>query len=97
MSGFIAGEARSQATLFPELLDDYITEDNSVRGVDVFIDGLDLSLIGFNTQPADTGRPAYHPATMLKLFIYGYMNTPPALAGGVFIRYSEEPNWNKNL
>jgi transposase len=74
MSGFIAGEARSQATLFPELLDDYITEENSVRVVDVFIDGLDLSVIGFNAQPADTGRPAYHPATMLKLFIYGYLN-----------------------
>ena len=74
MSGFITGEARTQATLFPELLDDYVTEENSVRIVDVFIDGLDLSTIGFKTQSADTGRPSYHPATMLKLFIYGYLN-----------------------
>jgi len=39
-----------------------------------FIDELDLSGMGFKTQPNDTGRPAYHPATMLKLFVYGYLN-----------------------
>lgn len=74
MSRFIEGEARSQATLFPEALDDYITEDNPVRVVDVFVDEIDLHRLGFNTIPAETGRPAYHPATMLKLFIYGYLN-----------------------
>ena len=74
MSGFIQGETRSQATLLPELLDDYVSEDNPVRVIDVFVDGLDLSKMGFKTTPADTGRPAYHPATMLKLFIYGYLN-----------------------
>jgi transposase len=74
MSGFIKGEARSQATLFPEALDDYIAEDNSVRVVDVFVDGLDLTTMGFKTLPAETGRPSYHPSTMLKLFIYGYLN-----------------------
>ena len=74
MSGFIKGEARSQATLFPERIDDYISEENPVRVVDVFIDGLDLSSIGFKTIPAVTGRPAYHPSCMLKLFIYGYLN-----------------------
>ena len=74
MSGFIQGEDRSQATLFPERLDDYVTEDSSVRVIDVFIDELDLSGMGFKTQPNDTGRPAYHPATMLKLFVYGYLN-----------------------
>ena len=74
MSGFIKGEARTQSTLFPEALDDYITEDNAVRVVDVFIDDIDLANMGFKTQPAETGRPSYHPSTMLKLFIYGYLN-----------------------
>ena len=74
MSGFIQGEDRSQATLFPERLDDYVAEDSAVRVIDVFIDELDLSGLGFKTQPNDTGRPAYHPSTMLKLFVYGYLN-----------------------
>jgi len=74
MSGFIQGEARHQATLFPEALDDYITEENPIRVIDAFVDNLDLSTLGFKTIPADTGRPAYHPSTMLKLFIYGYLN-----------------------
>ena len=74
MTGFIEGEARLQATLFPEVLDDYITEENPVRVIDVFVDNLDLSGLGFKTESAHTGRPAYHPSTMLKLFIYGYLN-----------------------
>ena len=74
MSGFIKGEDRTQATLFPERLDDYVTEDSPVRVIDVFIDELDLTDLGFKTQPNDTGRPAYHPSTMLKLFVYGYLN-----------------------
>ena len=74
MSGFIQGEDRFQATLFPESLDDYVAEDSSVRVIDVFIDELDLSGMGFKTQPNETGRPAYHPTTMLKLFVYGYLN-----------------------
>jgi transposase len=74
MSGFIQGEDRNQSTLFPERLDDYVAEDSAVRVIDVFIDELDLSGLGFKTQPNDTGRPAYHPATMLKLFVYGYLN-----------------------
>ena len=74
MSGFIQGEDRFQATLFPERLDDYVAEDSSVRVIDVFLDDLDLSGLGFKTQPNDTGRPAYHPSTMLKLFVYGYFN-----------------------
>ena len=74
MSGFIKGASRSQITLFPEAVDEYIQEDNPVRVIDVFVDGLDLSGLGFKTQAADTGRPAYHPSTMLKLFIYGYLN-----------------------
>ena len=74
MSGFIEGESRSQATLFPERIDDYIAEENAVRVVDVFVDELDLASLGFKTLPEATGRPAYHPAMMLKLYIYGYLN-----------------------
>ena len=74
MSGFIEGESRGQTTLLPESLDDYVAEENPVRVIDVFVDGLDLSHLGFKTIPATTGRPAYHPATMLKLYIYGYLN-----------------------
>ena len=74
MSGFIEGEDRNQATLFPERIDDCITEDNAVRVIDVFVDELDLSGLGFKTMPEATGRPGYHPALMLKLYIYGYLN-----------------------
>ena len=74
MTGFIEGEPRSQATLFPEALDDYISEENPVRVIDVFIDNLDLAKLGFKIYPAITGRPGYHPSCMLKLFIYGYLN-----------------------
>lgn len=74
MSGFIEGDNRQQATMFPERLDDYITEENSVRVVDVFIDSLDLSGLGFKTKAERTGRPGFHPSTMLKLYVYGYLN-----------------------
>ena len=74
MKGFIEGKSRSQSTLFPERFDDYISEDNAVRVIDVFIDDLNISGLGFKTEPNDTGRPAYHPTTMLKIFVYGYLN-----------------------
>lgn len=74
MSGFIEGDNRQQATLFPERLDDYIAEENSVRVVDVFIDSLDLTGLGFKTKAERTGRPGFHPTTMLKLYVYGYLN-----------------------
>jgi len=74
MAGFIEGESRTQSTLFPELLDDYIAESNPVRVVDVFVDELELGSLGFKAKPKETGRPAYHPATLLKLYIYGYLN-----------------------
>jgi len=74
MSGFIKGTCRTQATLFPDRLDDYLTEENEIRVIDVFIDNLDLANLGFKAVPADTGRPGYHPSTMLKLFVYGYLN-----------------------
>jgi transposase len=74
MSGFIVGADRNQSTLFPETLDDYVAEESATRVIDVFVDEIDLSGLGFQTEPADTGRPGYHPEMMLKLFIYGYMN-----------------------
>ena len=74
MSGFIAGTCRTQATLFPDRLDDFLTEENEIRVIDYFINSLDLSNLGFKTVPADTGRPGYHPSSMLKLFVYGYLN-----------------------
>ena len=74
MSGFIEGEDRHQATLFPERLDDYIAEDSAVRVIDVFVDDLDTSGLGFKAEANDTGRPAYHPSTMLKIYVYGYLN-----------------------
>ena len=75
MKRFIQGEHRTQSTLLPELLDDYVTEQNPVRVVDVFVDSLNLQELGFEgVTPADTGRPSYHPAVMLKLYVYGYLN-----------------------
>ena len=74
MSKFIKGQDRSQGTLFPERLDDYVEEDSPVRVIDVFIDDLDISGLGFKAEPATTGRPGYHPKTMLKLYVYGYLN-----------------------
>jgi transposase len=75
MKRFIQGEDRTQATMFPELLDDYVAETNPVRVVDVFVDELDLGQLGFEgVEPAETGRPAYHPAVLLKIYIYGYLN-----------------------
>jgi len=75
MKRYVEGEDRSQSTLFPERLDDYIVEDNPVRVIDVFVDELDLKGLGFEgMQPEVTGRPAYHPTSLLKIYIYGYLN-----------------------
>jgi transposase len=75
MKRFIEGVDRSQATLFPDRLEEWIDEDNAVRAVDVFVEGLDLLALGFERiVPKRTGAPAYHPAVLLKLYIYGYLN-----------------------
>ncbi|MBB6249466.1 IS1182 family transposase [Rhodanobacter sp. A1T4] len=75
MKRFVEGVDRSQNVLFPARLDDYIEEDHPVRVIDVFVDELDLRGLGFaGVEPASTGRPAYHPATLLKVYIYGYLN-----------------------
>ena len=75
MKRFIEGQERDQATLFPECLEDWVDEDNPVRVIDAFIDNLDLGALGFSgVDPKATGRPAYHPAVLLKLYVYGYLN-----------------------
>ncbi|GAA0569070.1 IS1182 family transposase [Halomonas salifodinae] len=75
MKRFVSGESRSQATLFPELLDDFVSEDNPVRAIEAFVEALDLRQLGFKgVDPHATGRPAYHPAVLLKIYLYGYLN-----------------------
>jgi len=75
MSHHIIGRSRSQATFFPEVLDDFVSTENPVRVIDVFVDELDLNELGFKgVVPKDTGRPNYHPAMLLKLYLYGYLN-----------------------
>lgn len=75
MKRFVEGECRDQAVLFPERLDDWIAEDNPVRAIDAFVDELNLRTLGFErAEPADTGRPGYHPGTLLRIYIYGYLN-----------------------
>ena len=75
MGRFVEGDDRRQSLLLPASLDDYVTGDNPVRVVEAFIDELDLGALGFEgVQPASTGRPAYHPSTLLKIYLYGYLN-----------------------
>lgn len=75
MGRFVEGEDRRQDSFLPASLDDYVAEANPVRVVEAFIDALDLTALGFaGAEPAATGRPAYHPATMLKIYLYGYFN-----------------------
>ena len=72
--GFLHGVNRHEESLFPERLDDYMAEENLVRFIDAFVDHLNLTRLGFQrATPAATGRPAYHPADLLKLSIYGYL------------------------
>lgn len=75
MSHHIKGQSRTQATLFPEALDDFVTDENPVRVIDAFVDSIDLASLGFEkVKTKATGRPCYHPSMMLKLYIYGYLN-----------------------
>ena len=75
MKRFVQGDDRTQVTFLPELLDDYVTENDPVRVIDVFVDRLDLGKLGFEgVEPESTGRPSYHPSTLLKIYIYGYFN-----------------------
>src|SRR5437016_6507418 len=75
MHRFIDGEDRLQQTLLPHSLEDYVGAENPVRVIEAFIDELDLAALGFaGMMPAVTGRPAYHPSTLLKIYLYGYLN-----------------------
>jgi transposase len=75
MGRFIEGADRRQATLLPDTIEDYVGEDNPVRVIDAFVDMLDLATLGFDgVVPEETGRPSYHPATLLKIYVYGYLN-----------------------
>src|ERR1700691_4436919 len=75
MKRFVEGEDRRQGVLLPEYLDDFVAEENQVRVIEAFVDELDLRELGFEgVVPEATGRPAYHPATMLKISLYGYLN-----------------------
>ncbi len=75
MKRFVEGVDRSQSTFFPERLEDFIAEDNPVRVIDAYVESLDLQGLGFSSAvPFATGRPAYHPSALLKLYIYGYLN-----------------------
>jgi transposase len=75
MSRFVQSEERTQETFLPCRLEDYVTEENPVRVIDVFVEQLDLDGLGFaGMRPEATGRPAYHPSTMLKIYLYGYLN-----------------------
>ncbi len=71
----IQGQNRNQITLFPESIDDYISEENVVRVVDAFVDRLNMVELGFRyAEVKETGRPPYNPGDLLKLYLYGYMN-----------------------
>src|SRR5881397_1804315 len=75
MHRFIDGEDRMQQALLPHSLDDYVDGENPVRVIEIFIEELDLAALGFSgVTPAATGRPAYHPSTLLKIYLYGYLN-----------------------
>ena len=75
MTRFVEGQDRRQATLLPECADDFVGEDNPVRVIDAFVAALDLAELGFEgVVPERTGRPSYHPASLLKIYIYGYLN-----------------------
>src|ERR1700757_4961772 len=75
MKRFVEGEDRRQAVLLPEYLDDYVSEENPVRVIDVFVEELDLGALGFaGVVPEATGRPAYPPGLLLKIYVYGYIN-----------------------
>ncbi len=75
MKRFVEGEDRRQGVLLPEFLDDYVSEENPVRVIEAFVEALDLGALGFEgVVPEATGRPAYHPGLLLKIYVYGYIN-----------------------
>ena len=74
MTRFIEEDSRTQSTLLPEHLEDYIAQDNLIRVIDAFVDGLDLRSFRFKrVDPMKTGRPGYRPSTLIKLYVYSYL------------------------
>ena len=102
MHRFIDGEDRMQQTLLPHCLEDYVGEENPVRVIEVFIDELDLAALGFSGMtPAATGRPAYHPSTLLKIYrLHALLVAANAAVGGYYnrtLRICQEQNGNFKL
>lgn len=86
MSRFIDEADRSQGTLLPETIDEYVSQESPVRVIDAFVGALDLASLGFGrVEPKATGRPGYHPGTMLKIYLYGYLDrdVPPLFSSTV--------------
>ena len=82
MRRFVEGVDRGQGTLLPECLDDWVDENNPVRVIDAFVDALKLGELGFEgVEPEATGRPSYHPAVLLKLYVYGYLHRVQSSGG----------------
>ena len=97
MKRFVEGLDRTQSSMFPERLEDWIHDDNPVRVIDVFVDELDLGGLGFDrVAPRATGRPGYHPCVLLKLYIYGYLTlsarSTRAAAGSRPVRVTRKQN-----
>lgn len=95
MGRFIEGADRRQTTLLPDTIDDYVGEENPVRVIDAFVEMLDLAALGLEgVIPEDTGRPSYHPATLLKIYVYGYLNQVQSSRGleRAQERLDERPN-----
>ena len=74
MTRFINGLDRSQTSLLPACINDYVGADNPVRAIDAFVGMLGLGALGFTIVPEATGRPGYHPSTLLGIYLYGYLN-----------------------
>jgi transposase len=72
---YIKGTDRTQAVLFPQSLDEIIDADNEVRLVDLFVETIDLAQFSFHVKSSSEGRPPYHPKDLLKLYVYGYLNS----------------------
>jgi transposase len=72
---YIKGTDRTQAVLFPQNLDDIIDEGNEVRIIDLFVESIDLAQFSFQVKSSSEGRPPYHPKDLLKLYVYGYLNS----------------------
>ena len=72
---YLRGPDRSEVQLLPACLDDYVAPNAPARFIEAYVEGLDFQAVGFGrATPAPTGRPPYHPADLLKVYLYGYLN-----------------------